>query len=365
MIDNKTKLLHQTAQQRILIIDGAMGSLIQGYHLNEADFRGSLLQNHHRDLKGNNDLLCLTRPDVIKAIHRRYLEAGADIIETNTFNAQAISQADYELQHLSYDMNVAAARLAKEAVAEYLRDHNLPDDTPRFVAGAIGPTNQTLSLSPDVNRPAYRAVTFDQIRDAYYEQARGLMDGGADILLIETVFDTLNCKAALYAVLDLFENTGRELPIMVSVTITDQSGRTLSGQTVEAFYNSVSHAPLFSIGLNCALGAEEMRPYLASLAKIARCYVSCYPNAGLPNAFGGYDETPEQMCAIIEEFALSELVNIVGGCCGTTPDHISHIASHVASIAPRPLPPTLPTTHLQHRHLSVNKSTSETTILIK
>lgn len=341
MTDNTTNLLQQAAQQHVLIIDGAMGSLIQGYGLGEADFRGTRFAQHTIDLKGNNDLLCLTRPDVIKAIHRRYLEAGADIIETNTFNAQAISQADYNLQEWAYDINVAAAKIAKEAVAEYLSDPQLTDRRPRFVAGAIGPTNQTLSLSPDVNRPAYRAVTFDQVRQAYYDQARGLIDGGADILLVETVFDTLNCKAALYAILDLFEDTGRELPIMVSVTITDQSGRTLSGQTVEAFYNSVSHVPMFSIGLNCALGAQEMRPYLAALAKVAQCRISCYPNAGLPNAFGGYDETPEQMCAIIEEFAHSGLVNIVGGCCGTTPDHIRHIAQHVANIPPRTLPQSL------------------------
>lgn len=329
--------LHQAVQNRILVIDGAMGSLIQGYRLTEAQFRGNLIPaNHPIDVKGNNDLLCLTQPHIIKEIHTQYLDAGADIIETNTFNAQSISQADYQLQHLSYDINRAAAQIAKQAVAEFMLTH--PNANPRFVAGAFGPTNQTLSLSPDVNRPAYRSVTFDQIRNAYYEQARGLMDGGADIFLIETVFDTLNCKAALYAVLDLFEDTGKELPIMLSFTITDQSGRTLSGQTVEAFYNSVSHAPLFSVGLNCALGAEEMRPYLAELSKIATCYISCYPNAGLPNAFGGYDETPEHMCHIIEAFANDHLVNIVGGCCGTTPNHIHHIAQHMQHCLPRPLP---------------------------
>ena len=326
-------LLEQAIQQRILVIDGAMGSLIQTYKLTEEQFRADLLPDHPIDVKGNNDLLCLTQPDIIRQIHLHYLLAGADIIETNTFNATAISQADYQLQHLAYDINKAAAQVARQAVADYQQQTN--DTTPRFVAGALGPTNQTCSISPDVNRPAFRATTFDQMRNAYYEQARGLMDGGADILLLETVFDTLNAKAALYAMMDLFEDTGNELPIMVSFTITDQSGRTLSGQTVEAFYNSVSHAPLFSIGLNCALGAKEMRPYLATLAKIANCYTSCYPNAGLPNAFGGYDETPEQMCAVIEEFAQSGLVNIVGGCCGTTPDHIRHIADHVRHVAPR------------------------------
>lgn len=326
-------LLEQAIQQRILVIDGAMGSLIQTYKLTEEQFRADLLPDHPIDVKGNNDLLCLTQPDIIRQIHLQYLLAGADIIETNTFNATAISQADYQLQHLAYDINKAAAQVARQAVADYQQQTN--DTTPRFVAGALGPTNQTCSISPDVNRPAFRATTFDQMRNAYYEQARGLMDGGADILLLETVFDTLNAKAALYAMMDLFEDTGNELPIMVSFTITDQSGRTLSGQTVEAFYNSVSHAPLFSIGLNCALGAKEMRPYLATLAKIANCYTSCYPNAGLPNAFGGYDETPEQMCAVIEEFAQSGLVNIVGGCCGTTPDHIRHIADHVRHVAPR------------------------------
>lgn len=328
-------LLQNALSERILVIDGAMGSLIQSYKLTEAQFRGDLLPQHHHDLKGNNDLLCLTQPQVIREIHGMYLSAGADIIETNTFNANAISQTDYDIQHLSYDMNVAAVRIAQEAVQEYRQ--KTKTDKPLFVAGAIGPTNQTLSLSPDVNRPGYRRVSFDQIRDAYYEQARGLMDGGADILLVETVFDTLNCKAALFAIMQLFEDRAEEIPLMLSFTITDQSGRTLSGQTVEAFYHSVSHAPLFSIGLNCALGAKEMRPYLATLSKLATCFVSCYPNAGLPNAMGGYDETPEQMCAVIEEFAQSGLVNIVGGCCGSTPEHIRHIAQHVGHIKPRSL----------------------------
>lgn len=333
---NSSYLLNQAIQERILVIDGAMGSLIQTYRLNEQQFRGDILPNHPVDVKGNNDLLCLTQPHIIREIHLQYLMAGADIIETNTFNSTAISQADYQIAHLAYDINKAAAQIARQAVATFYAQND--NSTPRFVAGALGPTNQTCSMSPDVNRPAYRAVTFDQMREAYYTQAKGLMDGGADILLVETVFDTLNAKAALYAIMDLFEETGTELPLMLSFTITDQSGRTLSGQTVEAFFNSVSHAPLFSIGLNCALGAKEMRPYLATLSKIAPCYTSCYPNAGLPNAFGGYDETPEQMCAVIEEFAQSGLVNIVGGCCGTTPEHIRHIAQHVRHIAPREVP---------------------------
>lgn len=332
---NKTELLHRAIQKRILVIDGAMGTMIQRYGLGEADFRGQRYKQHATDLKGNNDLLSLTRPDVIAEIHRAYLNAGADLIETNTFNSTSVSQADYKMQHLAYELNYEAARIARIQSDEFTA---LNPQKPRFVAGALGPTNQTCSISPDVNRPAYRAITFDQMRSAYFEQARGLMDGGADTLLVETVFDTLNCKAALYAIMDLFDQTGKELPIMVSFTITDQSGRTLSGQTVEAFYNSVSHVPLFSIGLNCALGAKEMRPYLAELARVAGCYISCYPNAGLPNAFGDYDETPEEMCLVIEEFAKSGLVNIVGGCCGTTPEHISHIAQHVQHIAPRTLP---------------------------
>lgn len=334
---NKTQLLHRAIQERILIIDGAMGTMIQRYGLSEADFRGERFKNHATDLKGNNDLLCLTRPDIIAEIHRAYLEAGADLIETNTFNGTSVSQADYNMQHIVYELNFEAARIARTAADAFTA---LSPQKPRFVAGALGPTNQTCSISPDVNRPAYRAITFDQMREAYFEQARGLMDGGADTLLVETVFDTLNCKAALYAIMDLFDQTGKELPIMVSFTITDQSGRTLSGQTVEAFYNSVSHVPLFSIGLNCALGAKEMRPYLAELARVAGCYISCYPNAGLPNAFGGYDETPEEMCLVLEEFAKSGLVNIVGGCCGTTPEHIRHMVQHLHGIAPRPLPVT-------------------------
>ena len=324
--------LQRAIQERILVIDGAMGSLIQEYKLSEAEFRGEQFKDHPIDLKGNNDLLCLTKPEVILEIHKRYLEAGADIIETNTFNGTPISQKDYELQDHAYDINFAASKIAKQAAKEYTAKN---PDKPRFVAGGLGPTNVTASLSPDVNRPAYRATDFDRLKEAYYIQAKGLMDGGCDLFLVETVFDSLNCKAALYAIMELFEETGKVLPLMVSVTIVDQSGRNLSGQTIDAFYNSVSHAPLFSIGINCSLGATEMRPYLAELSKIADCYVSCYPNAGLPNAFGGYDEQPHQTAHLIEEFAKDGLVNIVGGCCGTTPDHVAHIAEHVEGLKPR------------------------------
>ncbi|MGB1241242.1 MAG: homocysteine S-methyltransferase family protein, partial [Chitinophagales bacterium] len=324
--------LERAIQERILVIDGAMGSLIQDYKLSEAEFRGEQFKSHPIDLKGNNDLLCLTKPEVIAEIHKHYLEAGADIIETNTFNGTPISQKDYGLQDYAYDINFAAAKIAKAAADEYTAAN---PDKPRFAAGGLGPTNVTASLSPDVNRPAYRAVTFDEIKDAYYIQAKGLMNGGCDMFLVETVFDTLNCKAALYAIMELFEETGKVLPLMVSVTIVDQSGRNLSGQTIEAFYNSVSHAPLFSVGINCSLGATEMRPYIAELSKIADCYISCYPNAGLPNAFGGYDEQPNETAHLIEEFAKDGLVNIVGGCCGTTPAHVAHIGEHVEGLAPR------------------------------
>ncbi len=327
--------IQEAVQQKILVIDGAMGSLIQAYQLSEADFRGEQFKAHPCDLKGNNDLLCITKPEVIAEIHRRYLEAGADIIETNTFNATAISQSDYQTEGFAYDINYAAAKLARAAADEYTQKD---PSQPRFVAGAIGPMNVTASLSPDVNRPAYRAVYFDEIKAAYYDQAKGLVDGGADVLLVETVFDTLNCKAALFAIQELFEQEGKEVPIMVSFTITDASGRTLSGQTVEGFLNSVSHANLFSIGLNCSLGAVEMRPYLAELSKIADCYVSCYPNAGLPNAFGEYDEQPSETGSFIREFAESGLVNFVGGCCGTTPAHITQIAKDVKGAKPREIP---------------------------
>lgn len=330
------KTLAQCAAERILIIDGAMGTMIQRYKLEEGDYRGDRFKDHHSDVKGNNDLLCLTQPQIVEAIHREYLEAGADIIETNTFSSTSIAQADYDMQHLAYELNVAAASIAKKATTDYT---NRNPDKPRFVAGAIGPLNKTLSLSPDVNNPGFRSVTFDEVVEAYYEQIKGLYDGGADILLIETIFDTLNCKAAIYAIKKFFHDLNApQLPIMISGTITDASGRTLSGQTLEAFYISVMHARPFSVGLNCALGGEQMRPHVEELSRIASCHVSCYPNAGLPNAFGEYDEEPEDTAHIIEDFAKEGFVNIVGGCCGTTPDHIRHIAQHVSSLPPRPLP---------------------------
>lgn len=313
-----------------------MGTMIQRYKLDEADYRGERFKDWHIDLKGNNELLSLVRPDIIKAIHTEYLEAGADIIETNTFNAQAVSMADYDMQSLSYEMNVAAAQIAKEAVQDYMNTH---PGTQKYVAGALGPLNKTLSLSPDVNNPGYRAISFDEVSAAYYEQISGLIDGGADILIIETIFDTLNAKAAIYTVDKYFRDTKKErLPVMISGTITDASGRTLSGQTLEAFYISVAHANPLSIGLNCALGATEMRPYIEELSELASCYISAYPNAGLPNAMGEYDESPEQTAAIITEFAKEGWVNIVGGCCGTTPPHIRAIANAMKSIAPRRLP---------------------------
>jgi 5-methyltetrahydrofolate--homocysteine methyltransferase len=323
--------------ERILVLDGAMGTMVQGYKLGEADYRGERFAEWHRDLKGNNDLLVLTQPDIVREIHGKYLEAGADLIETNTFNAQRISMADYGMESLSYELNVEAARLARAATDEWTAK---TPDKPRFVAGALGPTNRTASISPDVNDPAARNVTYDELVEAYLEQARGLVDGGADILLIETIFDTLNAKAAIFACKTLFEARGQDWPIIISGTITDASGRTLSGQTAEAFWTSVSHARPLAIGLNCALGAKEMRPYIAELSRVADCFISCYPNAGLPNAFGEYDEKPEETACIVEEFAASGLVNIVGGCCGTTPEHIAHIARHVADKKPRALPVT-------------------------
>ncbi len=324
--------LERALAGRILILDGAMGTMIQRYTLTEGDFRGERFAHHGRDLRGNNDLLILTRPDVISAIHGQYLEAGADIIETNTFSSTAIGQADYALEPLAYELNVEGARLAKAACLEWTARS---PERPRFVAGSIGPLNRTLSISPDVNDPAFRAVTFDQVREGYAVQVRGLIDGGADLLLLETIFDTLNAKAGIAAIEQVFEEKGVRLPLMISFTITDKSGRTLSGQTLEAFYASVRHARPFSIGINCALGARDMRPYLADLARIAECYVSSYPNAGLPNAFGQYDELPAETGELVKDFATSGFVNIVGGCCGTTPDHIKSIAGAVAGLPPR------------------------------
>ncbi len=321
-------------RERILVIDGAMGTMIQQYKLTEADYRGERFADFHRDIKGNNDVLCLTQPHIIEAIHKAYLEAGADIIETNTFNATSISMADYDMQHLAYEINLEAARIARRAVESV----QAIDGKPRFVAGAMGPTNKTGSISPDVNNPGFRGITFDELCAAYYEQARGLMDGGADIILAETVFDTLNVKAALFAIDQLFVERGQRLPIMVSGTITDASGRTLSGQTAEAFWISVSHIPLLSIGLNCALGAQEMRPHIEALSQIADCFVSAYPNAGLPNEFGEYDQEAEEMKEYIRDFAQSGFVNIIGGCCGTTPAHIRAMAAAVQGIPPRQVP---------------------------
>jgi 5-methyltetrahydrofolate--homocysteine methyltransferase len=329
---DRSTLLESLIRQRILVLDGAMGTMIQGHKPGEAEYRGARFKDHPRDLKGNNDLLVLTQPDVIRGIHRQYLEAGADLIETNTFNATSISQADYGTESLAYEINVEAARLARlECEAMTART----PDRPRFVAGALGPTNRTASISPDVNDPGKRNVSFDELVAAYAEQARGLIDGGSDLLIVETIFDTLNAKAAIFAVEGVYEATGRRLPLIISGTITDASGRTLSGQTVEAFWNSIRHARPFAVGLNCALGGREMRPWIEELARVADCYVSCYPNAGLPNAFGEYDETPHDTACVLEDFAGAGFVNIVGGCCGTTPEHIRHVARHVHGKPPR------------------------------
>lgn len=319
-------------KERILVLDGAMGTMIQRHTLTEEDFRGERFKDHKHPLKGNNDLLSLTRPDIILDIHRQYLEAGADIIETNTFSGTTIAQADYHLEHVVYELNFESAKLAKQAATEYTQKN---PSKPRFVAGAIGPTNRTASLSPDVNNPGYRAITFDQLVVAYKEQAKGLIDGGSDVLLVETVFDTLNAKAAVFAIQELYDEIGKVYPIMVSGTITDASGRTLSGQTTEAFMISLSHVPLLSIGLNCALGAHQLRPYLQIMDENTEFFVSAYPNAGLPNAFGHYDQSPAEMALEIEEYLKEGLVNIVGGCCGTTPDHIRAIAEMAKKYKPR------------------------------
>ena len=332
------KDIRSLLNERILVIDGAMGTMIQRYKLTEGDYRGERFKDWPSDIKGNNDLLCLTKPEVIKAIHKEYLAAGANILETNTFNAQKVSLADYNMQELAYEINVAAAKIARQAVEEFEREQGLNKGA-HFVAGAIGPLNKTLSLSPDVNNPGYRALSFDEAVEAYYEQIKGLVDGGVNVILIETIFDTLNAKAAIFAAKKYFRDTKQaELPVMISGTITDASGRTLSGQTLEAFYTSIMHAKPLSVGLNCALGAKEMRPHIEELSQIAACYVSAYPNAGLPNAMGEYDEAPEQTAHFLEDWAQEGFVNIVGGCCGTTPDHIRHIAEHVRNMKPRPLP---------------------------
>ena len=333
--------LESALRDRILLFDGAMGTMIQRHELGEADFRGERFRDHPCDLQGDNDLLVLTRPDVIRGIHEAYLEAGSDLIETNTFNATALSQADYQLEPLCTELNVAAARLAREAADAWTAR---TPERPRFVLGAIGPLSKTLSLSPDVNEPAFRAVTFEQVRDAYLEQVRGLVDGGVDALLVETIFDTLNAKVALIAIEQVLAEQQVDLPVLISVTITDKSGRTLSGQTVEAFWTSIAHARPLSVGINCALGADDMRPYVEELSRIADTFTSCYPNAGLPNAFGGYDETPEHMAALLGDFAAQGWLNIVGGCCGTSPDHIRAIGEAVRGKPARAVPvvPKLP-----------------------
>lgn len=328
--------IREALQKHILVIDGAMGTMIQRHKLSEEDYRGERFADWHTDVKGNNDLLCITQPQIITGIHEQYLESGANVIETNTFSSTSIAQADYDMQALAYELNVAAASCARKAVENYQAKH---PEKQAWVAGAIGPLNKTLSLSPDVNNPGYRAVSFDEVVAAYTEQVKGLADGGVDLLLIETIFDTLNAKAAIFAIKQFFRKNERpELPIMISGTITDASGRTLSGQTLEAFYTSVRHANPLSVGLNCALGAKEMRSHIEELSQISECFVSAYPNAGLPNAMGEYDEQPHETAHFIEEWAKNGWVNIVGGCCGTTPDHIRHIAEEVKLLKPRELP---------------------------
>jgi 5-methyltetrahydrofolate--homocysteine methyltransferase len=330
------KQLRNILNERILVIDGAMGTMIQRQGLSEEQFRGNRFQDHEHDLKGNNDLLSITQPDIIKNIHREYFEAGSDIVETNTFSATSVAQADYKLEHIVYELNFQSAKIAKEAAAEFTAK---TPDKPRFVAGALGPTNKSLSLSPDVNDPGYRAATFDIISAAYYEQIKGLVEGGVDILLIETIFDTLNCKAAIFAIEKYCKENNKQIPVMISGTIVDQSGRTLSGQTTEAFLISVSHTKnLLSIGLNCALGAKQMRPFIEELATKAPYFISIYPNAGLPNEMGEYDETAESMASVLNEFAIAGFFNIVGGCCGTTPDHIKAIAEISKHYKPRKIP---------------------------
>ncbi|HEX2451675.1 MAG TPA: homocysteine S-methyltransferase family protein, partial [Gemmatimonadales bacterium] len=324
-------------EERILVLDGAMGTMIQRYRLDEAGFRGERFRDWPHEVKGDSDLLVLSRPEIVSEIHRAYLDAGADIIETNTFTATAVAQADYGTQGLALEINAAGARIARTAADEF----EARDGRPRYVAGALGPTNRTASISPDVNDPGFRAITFDELAQAYAEQARGLLEGGADLLLVETIFDTLNAKAAIFAIETVFEERGDRVPVMISGTITDASGRTLSGQTAEAFWYSVMHSRPLSVGLNCALGARQLRPYVQELSRVAPVFITAYPNAGLPNAFGGYDETAEEMAKVIREFADLGIVNAVGGCCGTTPDHIRAMAEAVRGLPPRrpPSPP--------------------------
>ncbi|WP_055443619.1 homocysteine S-methyltransferase family protein [Lacinutrix himadriensis] len=321
-------------QKHILVLDGAMGTMLQQYNFSEEDFRGERFKDYPSSLKGNNDLLSLTQPEAIATIHAKYFEAGADIVETNTFSGTTIAMADYDMEDLVYELNYESAKIAKKVAEEFTKQN---PDKPRFVAGSIGPTNKTASLSPDVNRPEYRAITFDELRVAYKQQVEALIDGGVDLLLVETIFDTLNAKAALFAIEEVKEDRDIDIPIMVSGTITDASGRTLSGQTVEAFLASVSHIPLLSVGFNCALGAEQLKPYLQRLSNETEFYTSAHPNAGLPNAFGEYEESPKQMQAYIEEYLQDDLINIIGGCCGTSPAHIKAIAAVAKKYAPRKL----------------------------
>ncbi len=332
LTDKTAEVFKQQLSQRILLLDGGMGTMIQGYDLSETDYRGERFKDWPSDLKGNNDLLTITQPQIIQAIHEKFLEAGSDILETNTFNANSISMADYDMQEFAYELNVEAARIAKLAAQKYT-DKN--PTKPRFVAGTLGPTNRTASISPDVNDPGKRNTNFEQLVEAYSEATKGLIEGGVDLIMIETIFDTLNAKAAIFAVEQVFEELQLRLPVMISGTITDASGRTLSGQTTEAFYNSMRHASPISIGLNCALGPDLLRQYVQDLATISECYVSAYPNAGLPNEFGEYDLTPEEMATEVGEWAQSGLVNIVGGCCGTTPAHIKAIGGAVSKYGPR------------------------------
>jgi 5-methyltetrahydrofolate--homocysteine methyltransferase len=326
--------IREILKERILVLDGAMGTMIQRYGLTEDDFRKGWFENHPNSLKGNNDLLVLTRPDVIKEIHAAYFDAGADIIETNTFGGTTVAQADYELESAVYDINFQGAKIAREVADHYSEKE---PHKPRFVAGSMGPTTKLASMSPDVNDPGFRSISFDELVIAFGEQADALMEGGADLLLVETITDTLNAKAALFAIQNVFEKRGKEIPIMISGTITDASGRTLTGQTTEAFMISLSHMPLLSFGLNCALGAREMHPYLKTMSQKANCHVSAHPNAGLPNELGQYDETPEMMAEQIEDFLKDGLLNIIGGCCGTSPEHIKAIADLAAKYDPRVL----------------------------
>lgn len=342
-ITDKTKQLVKLCAERILVLDGAMGTMIQKYRLTEADYRGERFADWPQDVKGNNDLLCITQPHIIREIHGAFLEAGADIIETNSFNGTTISQSDYGMQAHVRDINLASAKVAREAADEWSAK---TPDKPRFVAGSLGPMNVTLSISPDVNNPGYRAVTFDEVKAAYRDQAAALIDGGVDVLLVETIFDTLNAKAAIVAIEELFDDLGARIPLMISGTITDLSGRNLSGQTMEAFWHSVRHANPFSIGMNCSFGAEQLRPHVSTLSRVADARFAVYPNAGLPNEMGEYDESPEETAAFIRSWADDGLLNMVGGCCGTTPDHIKAIADAVEGVVPRVVPRVTPAMRL-------------------